>query len=88
MIEKITNLLNEANQFVAKTNNDIEAFRLKYLSKKGILNQLFEDFKCLPADQRKQAGLKLNELKEYLNAKYNDLKSKNLKSKKNLLTLI
>lgn len=81
MIEKITNILNEASQFVAKTNNDIEAFRLKYLSKKGILNQLFEDFKLLQPDQKRQTGQKLNDLKEFLNSKYNDIRSNFLEIK-------
>jgi Phenylalanyl-tRNA synthetase alpha subunit len=75
MNDKINLIINEASQFEAKTAEDAESFRLKFLSKKGILNQLFEDFKQLPNDQKKTAGVKLNELKEFLNTKYNDLKS-------------
>ncbi|MDP4207476.1 MAG: phenylalanine--tRNA ligase subunit alpha [Bacteroidota bacterium] len=75
MNDKINLIINEASLFEAKTAEDAESFRLKFLSKKGILNQLFEDFKQLPNDQKKTAGVKLNELKEFLNTKYNDLKS-------------
>jgi phenylalanyl-tRNA synthetase alpha chain len=75
MIDRIKALLSETSSFVAKTNDDCETFRLKYLSKKGVLNQLFEDFKILPPDQKKLTGVKLNELKEFLNSKYNDFKT-------------
>jgi phenylalanyl-tRNA synthetase alpha chain len=75
MIERITSLLNEASQFQAKTNDDAEAFRIKYLSKKGILSQLFDDFKVMAPDMKRQTGVKLNELKEFLTAKYNELKA-------------
>jgi len=81
MNEKIALILNEVNQFNAKSAEELEAFRLKYLSKKGILNQFFDDFKNLPSDQKKLTGLKLNELKEFLNNKYNELKSQQSISK-------
>lgn len=74
MVDKINSIINEVTDFVAKTNEDLESYRLKYLSKKGILNQLFDDFKTLTPDVKKQVGQKLNELKETLTAKYNAYK--------------
>jgi phenylalanyl-tRNA synthetase alpha chain len=75
MIDKIKHILEEASAFAAKTQEEAEAYRIKYLSKKGVLNQLFEDFKELPSDLKKQSGQKLNELKETLTTKYNDFKT-------------
>jgi len=76
MLNKIEQILKEVTSIAAKTNTEAEAFRLKYLSKKGILNQLFEDFKNQPSELKKQSGQKLNELKEFLNSKYNEFKDK------------
>lgn len=74
MLDKITSIIHEVAQFEAKTSEELESFRLKYLSKKGTLNQLFDDFKTLAPDIKKQVGQKLNELKETLTSKYNDYK--------------
>jgi phenylalanyl-tRNA synthetase alpha chain len=74
MIEKINQLKEEALKFEAKTSEDTENFRLKYLSKKGLLNQLFEDFKQLPDNQKRETGVKLNELKEFLNKQFETFK--------------
>jgi phenylalanyl-tRNA synthetase alpha chain len=73
MIEKINAILYEVAQ-ITDQNSDPETFRLKYLSKKGLLNQMFDDFKTLPPDQKKELGQKLNTLKETLNTKYSELK--------------
>ena len=74
MQDKISNIISEIAHFEAKTSQDLENFRLTYLSKKGILNQLFEDFKTLQPEVKKQVGQKLNELKESLSSKYNSYK--------------
>jgi len=74
MVNKINTVLNDIAQVTASKNNDPEAFRLKYLSKKGLLNQLFEDFKTLSPDQKKIVGQQLNVLKDALNSKYSELK--------------
>jgi phenylalanyl-tRNA synthetase alpha chain len=72
LFDKISNISKEAEtEFLSKTLSK-EAFRLKYLSKKGILSGLFEDFKAVPNDQKKLTGQELNILKrnldEYLHA--------------------
>jgi phenylalanyl-tRNA synthetase alpha chain len=76
MLEKIETLLKEQNQNGIKTPDELEAYRLKYLSKKGILNQLFDEFKAAPADQKKLIGQKLNDLKNKWQDFYNETKEK------------
>jgi len=74
MIEQINKILTEASQINPSNIEVSENFRIKYLSKKGILNQLFEDFKNLPPTEKKETGQKLNDLKNSLTNKYNELK--------------
>lgn len=65
MKDKIQNLLEEVTQLVApKTEEELEALRLKYLSKKGLINQLMADFKSVPAEEKREIGKALNELKD------------------------
>ena len=63
MLTKIEELLQEVDQLTAQNTDELEALRIKYLSKKGIINALMADFRNVPADQKKQVGMKLNELK-------------------------
>jgi phenylalanyl-tRNA synthetase alpha chain len=74
MLEKITNLLNEISSISVNNSDELELFRLKYLSKKGLLSELFEDFKNVPASEKKEMGQKLNLLKQNAQDKYNTLK--------------
>jgi len=64
MLQKIDRILEEAKQFRAESRDEIEQFRIKYLGKKGILADLFHDFKALPAEQKKETGQKINLLKQ------------------------
>jgi phenylalanyl-tRNA synthetase alpha chain len=75
MLQKITDLLNEISSISVKTTEDLESFRLKYLSKKGLLSDLFEDFKNVAVSEKKDIGQKLNQLKQIALDKYNSLKS-------------
>jgi phenylalanyl-tRNA synthetase alpha chain len=61
---KIKSFLEEIKVFHIATEEEAENFRLKYLSKKGIIPTLFEEFKTLPPEQRKSTGKILNELKQ------------------------
>lgn len=63
MITKIEELLQEVDQLNAQNTEELEALRIKYLSKKGIINALMADFRNVPVEQKKQVGMKLNELK-------------------------
>jgi phenylalanyl-tRNA synthetase alpha chain len=74
MLDKIKTLINEVSSFSAQTNEELEAFRLKYLSKKGILTDMFEQFKNIPNEQKKEVGQKLNHFKQNVQEKYNAFK--------------
>lgn len=74
MLNKIDELLNEVNQFHSVVKDEIEQFRIKYNGKKGILNDLFEQFKSVPNDQKKEYGQKINILKQNIIAKLGELK--------------
>jgi phenylalanyl-tRNA synthetase alpha chain len=75
MLKKITDLLNEVSSFSVTTAEELELFRLKYLSKKGLLSDLFEDFKNVPVTEKKDIGQKINLLKQNALEKYNILKT-------------
>lgn len=74
MLSKIENLLAEINQIAATNLEEIEALRIKYLSKKGAINGLMADFRNVPAEQKREVGMKLNELKQLAQEKINSLK--------------
>ncbi len=74
ILEKIAQLQAEVNGLTAENAEQIEALRLKYLSKKGAINDLMADFRNVPAEQKKEVGMKINELKQSAFAKINALK--------------
>ena len=74
MIEQIEKLLEEIKSITANNAEELEALRLKYLSKKGILNTLMAQFREVPAEQKREFGVKLNELKNATQEKINALK--------------
>ncbi|MCD8211122.1 MAG: phenylalanine--tRNA ligase subunit alpha [Prevotella sp.] len=76
ILDKIEELLEEIKHLEASTPEEIEALRLKYLSKKGEINRLMADFRTVPPESKKQVGLKLNELKFQAQEKINFLKEK------------
>lgn len=64
MIDRIAEILKQVNDVVFEKENNTESFRLLYLSKKGIITQLFDEFKIIPNDQKKLVGGQLNILKQ------------------------
>jgi len=64
LTDKINELLKEVQELHAANAEELEALRLKYLSKKGIINDLMNDFRTVAADQKREVGIKLNELKK------------------------
>ena len=64
MKNRISELLSEIQRFEAESRDHIEDFRLKYLSKKGVIPSLFNDFKQILPEDRKEMGILLNELKQ------------------------
>lgn len=67
--------LNEVAAYTASSKEEVEQFRLKYLSKKGILADLFAEMKNIPGDQRKAYGLQVNELKVNVEEKLQSFQS-------------
>ena len=64
----------EINNLKVQSADELEALRLKYLSKKGAINDLMADFRNVPNDQKREIGQKLNELKNLAQDKINSLK--------------
>ncbi len=75
MIEKIAHLKAEIEALSVSKAEDLEALRIKYLSKKGEISQLFNDFRTVAAEQKREVGKLLNELKERATERINELKS-------------
>ena len=75
MIEKIKQLLAEVPSLAAQNDEQLEALRLKYLSKKGLINQLMADFRNVAADQKREVGVHINQLKDALQTRFNELKT-------------
>ena len=74
MIDKIKALLQEVENMKAANADELEALRIKYLSKKGEISMLMNDFRNVAADQKREVGKFLNELKETTQTKINELK--------------
>ncbi len=74
MLDKINVLLEEVKNLTASTAEDAEELRIKYLSKKGIIPQLFNEFKNVPNDQKKEVGQAINILKATAQESINNLK--------------
>jgi phenylalanyl-tRNA synthetase alpha chain len=64
MLDRINVLLAEINNLNANSSEEIEAIRIKYLSKKGEITQLMNDFRHVAAEEKRVIGQMLNELKE------------------------
>ena len=75
LLEKIESLITEIEGLHASTAEEIEALRLKYLSKKGEVNALMQDFKNVAADDKKTVGMKINALKALAFDKINGLRA-------------
>jgi len=74
MIEKINKLFAEIENMKAEKADDIEALRIKYLSKKGEVSALMNDFRNVVAEEKREVGMKLNQLKEKAQERINALK--------------
>ncbi|MBR2981362.1 MAG: phenylalanine--tRNA ligase subunit alpha [Odoribacter sp.] len=74
MINKINTLIAEIEDFQATSLEAVEAFRIKHLSKKGTIAELFEEFKALPGDEKRTVGQAMNQLKSKAMDKVNQLK--------------
>ena len=59
MIARINELLQEVEALKAANAEELEALRIKYLSKKGAINELMADFRNVPAELKKEVGMRL-----------------------------
>ncbi len=74
MIKKIEQLLAEVEALTAADAQELEALRIKYLSKKGLLNDLMAEFRNVPAEEKREIGQRLNVLKTAAQDKLNALR--------------
>lgn len=75
MKDKIHQLLNEIDSFVTESNESLEKFRIRFLGTKSIVKDLFNDFKNVPNEQKKEVGQLINETKVKAQEKYDYLLS-------------
>jgi phenylalanyl-tRNA synthetase alpha chain len=76
MEERIHRLLDEVKAYFAEDKKDLEAFRMKYISKKGEISELFDELKKVSSEQKKNVGKVLNQLKQTAEAKLAELTEK------------
>ncbi len=74
LTDKIDQLLKEVSALSAKNAEDVEQLRLKYLSKKGEINAIIADFRNVAKEQKRELGIKINELKTAATEKINALR--------------
>lgn len=74
LLEKIDSLLKEIQDAHAENAEQIEQLRLRYLSKKGEVNELMGEFRNVAKDQKRTIGIKINELKTAAQNKINELR--------------
>ncbi len=76
MEERIQELLSEVKGYLARDKKELEAFRLKYISKKGEISELFEQLRKVSSEQKKNVGKVLNQLKQTAESKLVELTEK------------
>lgn len=81
MIEKIERYISEISDLKAKTKEEAEAIRIKYVGRNGILNDLFNEFKAVPNEQKREVGQILNTFKIKIQEKIDELISNTNSSK-------
>ena len=74
ILDKIDQLLKEVQTLTAKNAEEVEQLRLKYLSRKGEITALMQDFRNVAADEKKTVGMKINELKQLATERINELR--------------
>lgn len=82
MFEKIKEYIQEVQNFQSTDPAELENFRIRFNGKKGILTQLFDDFKQIPNEQKKAYGQEINALKQAFLQKFEELKSSTPTAKK------
>lgn len=76
MVDEVNKLIDEAENFLIETSDQLESFRLRFLVKKGAVNKLFQEFKNLPKEQKKDVGKPLNIAKQKIESIFQTAKEK------------
>ena len=74
MIEQIQRLIEEVRTLQAHSAEEVEALRIKYLSKRGEVNALMNDFRNVPNEMKREVGMRINELKNLATERINQLR--------------
>jgi len=74
MLDKVTQLLQKVEGFAPKSEKELEEFRLSFLGKKGVLNELFTVFKDVSSENKKEIGQTINRLKKSVQSKIEEFK--------------
>jgi phenylalanyl-tRNA synthetase alpha chain len=72
MLDRVENLKSQVEAIALSTKEEVEAFRLHYLSKKGVITELFKAFREVPVQEKKAFGAALNTLKSLAEGKYKE----------------
>lgn len=75
MKERIEELLKQVKTLEASNHEELEALRIKYLSKKGEISALFNDFRNVANEEKKEIGKLLNELKNAVQDRINEIRA-------------
>jgi phenylalanyl-tRNA synthetase alpha chain len=75
LLNKIDGYKNEITAFSALDNTRVEEFRIKYLGTKGIVKEIMGEMKNVAPDKKKEAGQLLNEFKQFVEGRYEEMKS-------------
>ena len=75
MQERIQQLTAELQALTAHSEQEVEDLRIKYISKKGLVSQLFDEFKTVPNEEKRQVGQLLNALKTLATDKISELRA-------------
>jgi phenylalanyl-tRNA synthetase alpha chain len=76
MVDEVNKLIDEAENFLIETSDQLESFRLRFLVKKGAVNKLFQEFKNLPIEQKRDVGKPLNIAKQKIESIFQTAKEK------------
>ncbi|TNF41384.1 MAG: phenylalanine--tRNA ligase subunit alpha [Bacteroidetes bacterium] len=76
MKERIAELRSEVDNFIIDGDAALEQYRIAFLSKKGKISLLFDDFRNVPPEAKRETGLLLNELKQIATERYNDFRER------------
>ena len=73
MLDRVNSYIEEVQKATAKTEEEVESFRLKFIGRNNVLNELFSEFKSVPSEQKRELGPALNRLKNLAQEKLQEL---------------